>query len=215
MAVKILTLVLFRLVSNPRQVDLASGDVIRCRDNMSPLVLATTKHARGKGGGYDETCCIRVIVKGKNTTLSFQKSHLVQYALDPHNSLFEIVHRFTVFRGYWDRTKKTFVRPNDNCVDLIEDDGLGGACKTDGEHTLGYGFNSLWGVWKSHHAVNRWMHHIRERAENWLHPYMNEKYAKEQKNRHRLPFQKSLSETLSEQLTKKVAAAAEELDVNE
>jgi hypothetical protein len=106
--------------------------------------------------------------------------------------LFGLVQRFTAFRGYWNRSDRTFVRPKDNCVELQEaldqdGDGLSAACKTDGEHTIGYRFHSLWGLWKSHHTVNQWMHQ-----------YIKEEYAKKQEDRAFPSFCKSLPKTLSD-----------------
>jgi hypothetical protein len=135
----------------------------------------------------------------------FMTHHLVLYALDPDNCLFDLVQRFTAFRGYWNRQYSTFGHPKDNCTEMQEEldgdgDGLSAVCKTDGEHTLGYGFHSLWGLWKSHHAVNQWLHQIRERAGSWLHPYTEEKYAEKQEDRAHPSFCKGLPKTLSEEL---------------
>ena len=141
-----------------------------------------------------------------NVKMHFKKHHLVTYALDPSNCLFEQVQRFTAFRGYWNRGLRTFTRPKDNCSELpetIEQDGDGGllaACKTDCDHTLGYLFHSLWGLWKSHHSVNQQLHLIRGRAGCWLHPYIKEEYANAQEDRGRPSFYKSSPKTLSEEL---------------
>jgi hypothetical protein len=133
------------------------------------------------------------------------KHHLLLYTLDPDNCLFDLVQRFTVFCGYWNRNDHTFTRPQDNCFEVQETldqdgDGLSAVCKTDGEHTLGYCFHSLWSLWKSHHAVNSQLHHIRGRAGFWLHPYIKEEYSEDVKDRAYPSFCNSLPKTLSEEL---------------
>jgi hypothetical protein len=187
-------------------VDIAAGDVIRYRGGDLPRLIATKKSARGEVEGYDEKCNImcRKQDGSGNKGMHFMVHHLVLDALDPRNCLFELVQRFTTFCGYLNRKTSTLGRPKDNCHELQEmldpdGDGLGGACKTDGDHTLGYGFQSLWGLWKSHHAVNQWLHHIRKRAGYWLHPYTKEKYAEKQEDRQFPTFYERLPKTLAEE----------------
>jgi hypothetical protein len=134
--------------------------------------------------------------------MNFPKHHLLLYVLDPHNCLFDLVQRFTVFCGYYNRSDCTFTRPKDDCNELQEThdqdgDDLSEACKTDGEHTLGYRFHCLWGLWKSHLAVNKQLHHIRERAGYWLHPYIEEAYAEVQEDRAYPSSCQKLPETLA------------------
>jgi hypothetical protein len=132
------------------------------------------------------------------------KHHLLLDVLDPENCLFDIVNRFMVFCGYYNRSSSLFTRPSDNCSEVQEKyedgDALLAVCKTDGEHTLGYHYHSLWGLWRSHHAVNSQLHFIRKRAGYWLHPYINEKYAEALEDRASPSFYKSLPKTLSEEL---------------
>jgi hypothetical protein len=132
------------------------------------------------------------------------KHHLLLDVLDPDNCLFDCVQRVTAYRGYYNRNDCTFTRPKDNCIEVQETldqdgDGLSGACKTDGEHTIGYCFHSLWGLWKSHLTVIYQMHHIRSRAGYWLHPYIEEEYAEAQEDRVYPSFYESLPKTLSEE----------------
>ena len=181
-------------------MDIACGDVIHFNSIGKPVVrnhLAKDKvdilcHKEGEDP------------KDLPSRLRFRTHHLVLAVMDPDQVLFEPVHRFTAFCGYWNRSEREFVRPRDNCFEVEEvlddeEDGLAGACKTDGEHGLGFGFHSLWAVWRSHHAVNQWFHQIRERAGFWLHALIEEEYAEEQEDREYPSFYQSLPKTLTEE----------------
>jgi hypothetical protein len=176
-------------------VDIASGDVICTRDNAAPRVLMSYKDVR-----YE-----RIGIQCVTGRMHFMTHHLLLYALDPENSLFDSVQRFTVFCGRFGRQTRKFGRPKDNCLEVqeMEDsdgDTLLSVCKTDGEHMLGYRFNSLWALWKCHHAVNNWFHHFRQQAGEWLHPYINEEYAEVPGDRAMPSFYESLPKTLSEEM---------------
>ena len=94
---------------------------------------------------------------------------------------------------------RTFERPGDHChlVQEVFEDGdcLLAVCKTDGDHMLGYNFNSLFCLARCNHQVNQWLHQIRKRAKNWLHMYFNAKYGEE--NRVKPPYFDSLPPTLT------------------
>jgi hypothetical protein len=180
--------------------------VIRHRGGQAPRVLLPFRGTASEAS-YRLHSSISIYCSKKdglgNEHKLFQVHHLLLYVLDPDNCLFDLVHRFTTFRGYWSRKSHAFCRPRDNCMEVKNDldqdgDGLASVCKTDGEHTLGYMFNSLWSLWKTHHAVNSWMHHIRSRAGCWLHPYIKEKYAEAQEDRAYPAFYKTLPKTLVE-----------------
>jgi hypothetical protein len=76
-------------------------------------------------------------------------------------------------------------------------DGLGAACKTDGERGLGCLFNSLW---KSHHAVNQQLHHVQNHAGRWLHPHVKEKHVKKQEDCSHPSSCMSLPKTLMDEM---------------
>lgn len=176
-------------------MDIVCGDVIKFDyQKRSSLVLLHRKKEQTAGilcrGGGD-----------RNILKTFKIHHLVLYGLDPENDLFDPVQRFTVFRGYCDRVKLAFGRPKDNCLEAEEEtdgdgDGLGGACKTDGEHGLGSHFHCFWVVWKVHHAVNSEFHLVRKRYGFWGHPYIDEHYGDENADRQFPSFYESLPTTL-------------------
>ena len=126
----------------------------------------------------------------------FRSHHLILAALDPNLDLYNLVSRFTAYCGYWHRGKCCFTRPDTHCEELkeeldSEEDGLTGACKTDGEHGLGSCFHNLWAVWRCNHQVNKWFCEIRERSGDWLHPYVEEPYGKTKKDRKYPSFYKN------------------------
>lgn len=94
-------------------------------------------------------------------------------AFDPRGDRFDVVQRFCAFRAYVGA--HGFVRPRDNCVELTGDT-IEKACKTDWDHMCCYSFNSIWVLWRAHHAVNMWFHQIRLTGGSWYHPYQNEPY---------------------------------------
>jgi hypothetical protein len=57
------------------------------------------------------------------------------------------------------------------------------ASKTDVDPMLGFDFHNLWCLWRCHHSVNSWSHHIRMREKAWLHPYVKAEYAKDREGR--------------------------------
>jgi hypothetical protein len=173
-------------------VDLACGDVVHFSIRGKPRVLQHLQERR------------QVNIICQEGVKHFMVHHLILAVMDPENDLFEAVQRFTAFRGYWNRGKRAFTRPRDNCSELEEEldedgDGLTGVCKTDGEHGLGCRFHNLWALWRSHHTVNIWFHLMRQKAGYWLHPYIKEKYGKKPEDRQYPSLHKKFAKTLTEE----------------
>jgi hypothetical protein len=191
-----------------------SGDTVQCSEKGIKTVLTKTKLDK-----LERSSSITIAIEPTVLSNAIKPAvqlhlyvhHAILHTLDPSNELFECPQKFTAYVGYVHRTAKEFVRPGDHCDEVKEQadkdgDCLLPVCKTDADHMLGYRFNNMFCLWRCNHQVNQWLHHTRERAGIWLHPYFNAIY--EEGNRGNPPYFDSLPPTLTkEKLTKEAFIA--------
>ena len=116
-----------------------------------------------------------------------QIHHLILLCLDPEYTQSK-ANLWACHRGYVTGTNSSspkFQRPSTHCGEVKEvpEAPLAGACKTDGDHMLGYAYNSVWTVWRCNHQVNQWLHLIRQQCNSWCHPLYEQAYHEEQSKR--------------------------------
>jgi hypothetical protein len=191
-------------------VDLTNGDIASVNGG---------KGGRVEGGVFlrlhqSNEAYLHVLLNGcpgrKNRKPVFVRvHHLITYSMDQDGHMFDVAHRFSAYRGYCHK-RLGHIRPTCN-LDQDAQDTVGGACKTDVDHWLGYGFNCIYALWRCHHSVNRWFHHIRENEAKWMAPHVpDEKYAEERKDRQFPSWYDNLVPTLTE--LKRAATGAEGSD---
>ena len=141
-------------IAKPYLVDLTTGDTLRV-DGMSGNAgnLALT-YAKSLG-----KVCIQVEEGTGTKHKEIPIHHLILLCLDPKYTLSK-ANLWACHRGYVTGTNgkngyfyPKFQRPSTHCgeVEEVPETPLAGACKTDGDHMLGYAYNSVWTVWRCNH----------------------------------------------------------------
>jgi len=186
-------------------VDLTTGDCASITGGRYPKVRLHNVQSDPNGNRAEGSYKYVQFTKadGSGEEVSVMVHHLIVYAFDNLGQLYEWANKWTVWRGYLDKSKKTFSRPTCN-LDQDAQDTVGGACKTDVDHALAYLFNCLYALWRCHHAVNQWFHQIRMTEKNWLHCPVDEPYLVSAADRGLPSFKKDLLKTLEERLREKL-----------
>ena len=183
-------------IAKPYLVDLSTGDTL-CVDGKTGKLALTYSKSKGH-------IAIQVEEGTGTKQKKFLGHDLILLCLDPNYTLSK-ANLWAAHRGYVTGTNSSspkFQHPSTHCGEVKEvpEAPLEGACKTDGDHMLGYAYNSVWTVWRCNHQVNQWLHLIRQQCNSWCHPLCEHPYHEEQSKRSYPDFFSHLPKSLCQQV---------------